>query len=157
MPGKIYHGRIRLFAHRTTSLSLIWGYWTSKMLVRYILHRVCLRLSQLSSMQLSSNYQLSSMQYTGLCVFSLPISLIMIVRLRVLFLRSIIKSEVWLICHCLGLGHETMGICLFVFFWYTCNQNKTTQAKTVHTFDGIWYIFGGCGEMITTVYQTPAA
>ena len=44
----------------------------------------------------------------GLCVFSLPIYRMMIVRIRVLYLLTIIKSEVWPICRCLGLGDETM-------------------------------------------------
>ena len=85
-------------------------YWTSKMLVRYI--------------------QLSFMQYMGLCVISLPISLMMIVRICVLYLITIIKSEVWPICHCLGLGHETMKMrCMFFFFFYILLIN-TSMLKT---------------------------
>ena len=61
-------GRVRLFADYTISLSsscrLIWRYWTTKMLVRYMLPSVCLRLRLFS--------QLSFFQYMGLCVFSLP-------------------------------------------------------------------------------------
>ena len=36
-----------------------------------------------------------------------------------LCLIIIIKSEVWTIIHCLGLGHETMvcAVCLFIFIW----------------------------------------
>ena len=32
----------------------------------------------------------------------------------------IIKSEVWTIIHCIGLGHETMvcAVCLFIFLWH---------------------------------------
>ena len=33
---------------------------------------------------------------------------LMIVRIYLLYLIIIIKSDVWPICHCLGLGHETM-------------------------------------------------
>ena len=53
----------------------------------------------------------------GLWVFSLPISLMMIVRVRVLYVITIIKSEVWPTCHCYGLGHGTMvcAVCLFIF------------------------------------------
>ena len=69
------------------SLSSLWRYWTSKILIRYILSSVCLRLSQIS--------QLSVMQYMGLCVFSLPISLMMIVRICVLYLIIIIKSPLF--------------------------------------------------------------
>ena len=65
---------IRLFVHNTISLSslckLIWRHWTYKMPVRYILSSVWVRFSIFS--------QLSILQYIGLCVFSLPISLVMI-------------------------------------------------------------------------------
>ena len=65
---------IRLFVHNTISISslckLIWRHWTYKMPVRYILSSVWVRLSIFS--------QLSIIQYMGLCVFSLPISLLMI-------------------------------------------------------------------------------
>ena len=64
---------IRLFVHNTISLSslgkLIWRHWSYKMPVRYILSSVWVRLSVFS--------QLSIIQYMGLCVFSLPISLVM--------------------------------------------------------------------------------
>ena len=55
----------------------------------------------------------------GLFAFSLPISLMMIVRICVLYLLIIIKLEVWPICHCLRLGHETMvcALCIFIFLW----------------------------------------
>ena len=70
-------GRVRLFADYTISLSslcrLIWRHWTTKMLVRYMLPSVCLRLRQF--------FQWSFIQYMGLCVFSLPISPVMIVRM----------------------------------------------------------------------------
>ena len=108
----------RLFAQYTISLSslckLISRHWTYKMPVRYILSSVWVRLSIFS--------QLSSIQYVGLCVFSLPISLVMIERIYILCLIIIIKSEVWTIIHCLGLGHETMvcSVCLSIFFWVTC-------------------------------------
>ena len=88
-------GRMRLFALYATSLSLwcrrICRYWTSKILVSCTLPSVCLRFRQFS--------QSSSMQYVGQCVFRLPISLMVIVRICVLYLVIIIKSEVWHICH----------------------------------------------------------
>ena len=66
--------RIRLFVQYTISLSslckLIWRHWTYKMLVRYILSSVWVRLSIFSP--------LSIIQYVGLYVFSLPFSLVMI-------------------------------------------------------------------------------
>ena len=112
-------GRIRLFVHYTISVSslckLIWRHWTYKMPVGYILSSVWVRLSMFS--------QVSIIQYVGLCVFSLPISLVMIVRIYILCLIIIIKSEVWAITHCLGLGNDTMvcTVCLsiFLFFWLT--------------------------------------
>ena len=65
---------IRLFVHNTISLSSlckrIWRHWTYKMPVRYILSSVWVSLSTFS--------QLSIIQYMGMCVFSLPISLVMI-------------------------------------------------------------------------------
>ena len=65
--------RVRLFVHYTISLSslckLIWRHWTYKMPARYILSSVWVRLSIFS--------QLSILHYMGLCVFSLPISLMM--------------------------------------------------------------------------------
>ena len=107
--------RIRLFVHYTISLSslckLIWRHWTHRMPVRYILSSVWVRLSILS--------RLSIIQYVGPCVFSLPISLLMIERIYILCLIIIIKSEVWTIIHCLGLGHGTMVcvICLSIFLF----------------------------------------
>ena len=46
----------------------------------------------------------------GLCVFSLPISFVILDRVYILYLIIIIKSEVSMnyITHCLGLGHGTM-------------------------------------------------
>ena len=84
------------------------------LLVRYILSQVGLRLSQFS--------QLSFMGQMGLCVFSLPIALMMIVRIHVLYLIIIIKSEVWPICCYLGLGHETMVCVYVVLYSYTSKQ-----------------------------------
>ena len=63
---------------------------------------------------------LSDNHYTvfwGLCVISLPISLVMIERISILCLIIIIKLDVWTIIHCLELGHETMvcAVCLSIF------------------------------------------
>ena len=90
-------------------VKLIWRHWTYKMPVRYILSSVWVRLSIFS--------QLSIEHYMGLCVFSLPISLVM--TERIFCLIFIIKSEVWTIIHCLGLGHETMvcAVCLSLFLY----------------------------------------
>ena len=105
--------RTRLFVQYTISLSslckLIWRHWTYKMPVRYILSSVWVRLSIFSP--------LSIIQYVGLYVFSLPISLVMIEIIYILCFIIIHKSEVWTITHCLGLGHETMvsAACLSIF------------------------------------------
>ena len=70
-------GCVRLFADYTISLSslckLIWRHWTTKMFVWYMLPSVCLRLRRFS--------QLSFIRYMGLCVFSLPNSPVMILRM----------------------------------------------------------------------------
>ena len=71
--------RVRLFVHYISLSSLcklIWGHWTYEMPVRYILSSVWVRLSIFS--------QLSIIEYMGLCVFSLPISLVMIERIYTL-------------------------------------------------------------------------
>ena len=105
--------RTRLFVQYTISLSslckIIWRHGTYKIPVRYILSSVWVRLSIFSP--------LSIIQHMGLCVFSLPIPLVMIERIYILCLIIIIKSEVWTITHCLGLGHETMvcAVCLSIF------------------------------------------
>ena len=56
----------------------------------------------------------------GLCVFSLLLSLVMTVRIYKLDLIIIIKTEVWHICHCLGLSYETIVCagCLSIFLRY---------------------------------------
>ena len=83
--------------------------------VRYILSSVWVRLSIFSP--------LSIIQYVGLYVFSLPISLVMIARIYIYIyiycLIIIIKAVVWTITHCLGLGHETMvsTVCLSIFLY----------------------------------------
>ena len=82
MPLEILYYLKCLWNCCTTSLSSlwrrIWKDWTFKMLARYIPSSACLRLSKFS--------QISFMQSVGLCVSSLPISLVMIVRICVLYL-----------------------------------------------------------------------
>ena len=72
--------RTRLFVQYTISLSslckLIWRHWNYKMPVRYILSSVWVRLSIFSLLFI--------IHYVGLCVFSLPISLVMIERIYIL-------------------------------------------------------------------------
>ena len=96
-------------SHYHHCANFIWRHWTYEMPVRY----------NLSSVRVTSSIfsQLSIIQYVGLCVFSLPISFVMIERIYILCLIIIIKSEVWTITHCLGLGHETMvyAVCRSIF------------------------------------------
>ena len=75
----------------------------------YSVSSVCLRFGQFSVLYF--------MQYIGFCVFSLPISLMIIVRIPVHDIIIIIISEVWPIVHCLVLGHEAMvcTVCLPIF------------------------------------------
>ena len=96
-------------SHYTHCANFIWRHWTYKIPVRYNLSSVWVRLSIFS--------QLSIIQSVGLYVFSLPISFVMIERIYLLCLIIIVKSEVWTITHCLGLGHETMicGVRLSIF------------------------------------------
>ena len=76
--------RTRLFVQYTISLSslckLIWRHWNYKMPLRYILSSVWVRLIIFSP--------LSIIQYVGLYVFSLPISLVMIDRIYIYFVLS---------------------------------------------------------------------
>ena len=74
-------------SHYHHCANFIWRHWTYKMPVRYYLSSEWVRLSIFS--------QLSIIQYVGLCVFSLPISFVMIERIYILCLIIIIKSEVW--------------------------------------------------------------
>ena len=85
-------------SHYHHCANFIWRHWTYKMPVRYNLSSVWVRLSIFS--------QLFIIQYVGLCVFSLPISFVMIERIYIICLIIIIKLEVWTITHCIGLGHE---------------------------------------------------
>ena len=107
-------GRVRLFAYYTISLSscrLIWRHWTNKMLVRYMLPCACLRLRLYSR-----NYP--SFNIWGCVSSAYPIRLSWLWEC-VLYLIIIIKSEVWIVNHCLGLGRETMvcAVCLTMFLF----------------------------------------
>ena len=110
--------------------NFIWRHWTYKMPVRYSLSNVWVRLSIFS--------QLSIIQYVGLCVFSLPISVVMIGRIYILCLIIIIKSEIWTITHCLGLGHETMvcAVCLSICL-FLCSYGEIHCSKISMTCYGL--------------------
>ena len=113
--------------------------------VRYILSSVWVRLSIFSP--------LSIIQYVGLYVFSLPISVVMIERIYIRCLIIIMKSEVWTITHWLGLGHETMvsAVCLSIFLptwlinmWCLIKVNATNTSKLLDRYwsghDVMWHI-----------------
>ena len=105
-------------SHYHHCANFIWRHWIYKMPVRYNVSSAWVRLSIFSHS--------SIIQSVGLCVFSLSISFVMIERIYRLCLIIIIKSEVWIINRCLGLGHETMvcTVCLSIFFiWITAVGN----------------------------------
>ena len=94
--------------------NFIWRHWTYKMPGRYNLSSVWVRLSIFS--------QLSVIHYTiyGAVWFQFTHFLCDdCERIYILCPIIIIKSEVWTITHCLGLGHETMvcAVCLSIFLW----------------------------------------
>ena len=123
---------IRLFVHNTISLSslckLIWRHWTYKMPVRYIF-RVWVRLSIFS--------QLSIIQYMGLCVFCLPISLVMIEMIYTLSYYHhqigsmnyypLFRARSW------NNGMRCMSIFLLYYFWdsqhHCCNMSIFSGIK----------------------------
>ena len=73
------------------------------------------------------------MQYMGLCVFGLPISLTMIVRISLLYLNIIIKSEVWHICHGLWYDHETMLCAVYLLFLNWKNWSYTAICERYYS------------------------
>ena len=90
--------------------------------------KVC--ICYISSSQFS---QLSFMQYMGLCVFGLPIYLMMIVRIRVPYLISHLPF--------LGLGHEAMvsDVCLSIFF---CICNFICACAFAYKMQEYWTVIG---------------
>ena len=58
-------------------------------------------------------------------------------NIYILCLTIIIKSEVWTISHCLGLGHKTMvsAVCLSIFLWI-CDMAGLLRG----TFVSWWYL-----------------
>ena len=122
-----------LFVHNTISLSslckLIWRHWTYKMPVRYILSSVWVRLSIFS--------QLSIIQYMGLCVFSLPISLVMI---EMIYTLSYYHHQIGSMNYyplfgprSWNNGMRCMAIFLLYYFWdsqhHCCNMSIFSSIK----------------------------
>ena len=114
--------------------------------VRYILSSVSIRLRIFSP--------LSIIQYVGLYVFSLPMSLVMIEIIYILCLIIIIKSEVWTITHCLGLGHETIvpAVCLSIFLLHSfiCGSLFDARYTTMQTLKRFKHLRGTETHYLTT-------
>ena len=53
-----------------------------------------------------------------LCAFISPICLMMVFEIRILYGIIVSKSEVWPIFHCVGLGHGTMTLYVFLYAYY---------------------------------------
>ena len=121
--------RIRLFALYTTPLSSLCRrmcrYWTSKIIAMCTLSSVRLTCSQFS--------QLSFMQYMGLCVFNIPISLMVIVRICVLY-PIIIKLEVWPICHCFGVMSWNNGMCWMYLYILIAGKHFRMKSYMSHIY-----------------------
>ena len=122
--------RIRLFVYYTISLSSL-----CKLYLKTLkLWNVC----QISFVEfvIKIKHILSVIHYTvcGMCVLSLAISFVMIEIIYIICLIIIIKSEVWSITHCLGLGHETMvcAVCLFIVLQRVLlNSSSMSPVQTV--------------------------
>ena len=97
---------------QVSSCRIVWKRWTYEILVRCTVF--CWVRSQLSPFS-----HLSYMKCMGSCVISLPISLLMVVRILMLHHNTIIKSKLWIISHCSVLDHETMvyDVCINVSLW----------------------------------------
>ena len=98
------------------------------MLIGYVLSIVCLKLNRFFFLIYRLCNIWGCIPIRGLHVSSLPISLGIIVRIRVLHLIIIIKSEVWPICDCVGLGHETI-VCVKCPSMFLCSFYCHLQAQ----------------------------
>ena len=60
--------------------------------------------------------KIGGLRSSCLCVFSLLISIVMLKEYILCLIIIIVKLEVWIITHCLGLGHETnvCTVCLYI-------------------------------------------
>ena len=130
-------------SHYHHCANFIWGHWTYKMPFRYNLSTLWVRLSIFS--------QLSIAQYVGLCVFSLPIYIMMIERIYILCLIIIIWSEVWTITQCLGIGHETMvcAVCLSIFLIFLINLWEARHSVNANRSAILILIFFHRSQIVT--------
>ena len=73
--------------------------------------------------------------YVAVCI-PLTHFAMMIVRILVRDLSITIKSEVWPICHCIRLGHETMVCAVYLsIFLYIVNCDARYYIIPPHTYD----------------------
>ena len=104
--------------------------------LRYIVSSVWVRQGIFS--------HLSNIQYVGLCVFSLHISLVMIERIYMLCLIIIIKSEVWTITHCLlrvmswNNGVRCMSFCTLILI----KMHVKLWFKTIKRCSPLYHTYG---------------
>ena len=85
--------------------------YNSRVVIRYIMSIVCLGLSPLS--------QLSFMQYMELCVFTLPVSPVMIVRICAKLLHYHNRMPKWTTSYWWELGNKPMRCMLFYILLMT--------------------------------------
>ena len=73
----------------------------------------------------------------------------------VLYLIIIIKPEVWIINHCLGLGHETMvcAVCLTMFLWGLCNIGYSRWRHQMERFSALLAL---CARNSTVTGEFPS-
>ena len=93
-------------------------------------------------------YELSYMPYVGLIACSLPISFPMVVRIYVLNLIIIIKSEISIISLCLGKGHSVIHcMACYLLPHYICttigshNWVIILQSSTKHILINTWNVW----------------
>ena len=109
-----------------------------KNFVGYILSSVYLILNPFS--------QLSWMHYMGLCDFSLPITVSMIVRMVVLYFILLLASNrtIWINSHCSGLSQETIvcavGLTMSLFMHWPLTNPEHPEAKINTILVVSWYI-----------------
>ena len=126
-------GRILLHTHFTTPLSSlcrpILMYWNSKMMVRYFLSQVCFQ-DEVNCLFFSV------WKCIGLCVFSLPISLVKSWSICVPYLSVIMKLEVWPIWNCSGSWSTAMCCVPFSTLTHACHFGRWINQIT-SAYNGI--------------------
>ena len=121
-------------SHYHHCANFIWRHLTYEMPVRYNLSTVWVRLSIFS--------QLSNIHYMGLCLFSLPISFVMIERIYILCLIIIIKSEVWTITQLFRVRSWNNGMRCMSFYILINTPIRENQFCT-HWRPGMLWLFSG--------------